>query len=372
MRVIIIANGFQVDYIQNLVPGLAKHITKVEFIGSDIYSFLGNSQIEFYNLRGSHDEHAGMMIKMTRIFKYYFRLMLFLIRSKATVVHIQWIRFELIDGVVFPIIIRLLGKKVVYTAHNVIPHDTSGKWVEFKFWMIYSLQNLILVHTNFIKNELLIRFKVKENRVVVVPHGVYRVQDNNEIDKVSARRELGIPEDKFVILFFGIVSKYKGYDLLVDASNLITDIDRCFFLVGGKINPDYRAEFDQISQRCREDSFKFLSKYLTEREVEICFKASDVCVIPYREASQSGVLFMAYAYGLPVIAPDIGGFKDDILYGKTGLLYSGVESASLAKAIDLATSVNFLQREDMKEYVDNTYSWDIIGANLAKIYFTLN
>ena len=368
MRVIIIANGFQEDYIQNLIPGVAKHITKIEFIGSDIYSFPDNSHIEFHNLRGSHDENAGVPRKAIRLFNYYIKLIWYLVKSKASVVHVKWVRFEWIDGVIIPFLIQLLGKKVIYTAHNVIPHNTSGWWWEFKFKRIYLQQDLILVHSTFIKDELIAKFGIRPEKVTVLSHGVYRVPDNKQIDKASAKKELGIPDDKFVVLFFGKISKYKGFDLLVKASELMKNTHDRFFLVAGKVNPDYKDEFDQIRQRCKDDSFLFLSKHLSEREVEVCFKASDVCVLPYREASQSGVLFMAYAYGRPVIAPNIGGFKEDIVLGKTGLLFSGAEEASLASVLDTASSVEFLDSKDMKEYVESTYSWDTIGKNLANIY----
>jgi len=111
-----------------------------------------------------------------------------------------------------------------------------------------------------------------------------------------------------------------------------------------------------------------IARHILEEEIELIFKAADLVVLPYTEASQSGVLFMSYAYGKPVIAPALGGFPDDIEIGKTGLLFEPFNAASLSAAIR-----NYVEHWNsdstyIKEFAQKNYSWDTSCECLVNIY----
>src|SRR5690554_5717531 len=145
MHITIIANGFQEDYIHNLLNHLVDKVDRLDFIGSPIYDRKKlDSRIVFYEFR-AHQEEKGALAKTLGTLNYYRKLLTHLFRTQSTIVHIQWLRFDFIEGVLISWIIQLMGKKTIYTAHNVLPHNKRGFLVETKFKLLYRVQNEILV-----------------------------------------------------------------------------------------------------------------------------------------------------------------------------------------------------------------------------------
>lgn len=106
--------------------------------------------------------------------------------------------------------------------------------------------------------------------------------------------------------------------------------------MAGKVSKDYQDSFEQIRAGISSNDIQITTKYLEDTEVEQHYKAADMVVLPYLEASQSGVMFISYAYGKPVIAPNFGGFPYDIELRKTGLLFEKQNTADLAAQIEKA------------------------------------
>ena len=120
------------------------------------------------------------------------------------------------------------------------------------------------------------------------------------------------------------------------------------------------------------DSIKITLRYIKDEEIEIYFKASDVVVLPYLEFSQSGVLFLAYSFGKPVIAPNIGNFSRDIINGKTGYIFKTGCSDDLSEKIclyfdNLGKNPVKLKKQ-IKEFSNKNYSWIRTGNELKKYY----
>jgi glycosyltransferase involved in cell wall biosynthesis len=373
-KIIIIANGFQEDYIVNLVQGLS-NFCEVEFIGSSIYlKYAFNSNVKIINLRGEHTEDVSKYAKFKRVLKYYFKLIQFLIFSKIKVVHIQWLRFNFIDGVALSLFARMIGKKVIYTAHDVVPHNFDTKYNRFLFHLVYYSQNSIIVHTDFIKQRLINEFKVKKDKINIVKHGVYDVFRTPDMNSEIARTRLGFKTDDFIILFFGIISEYKGIKLLLEAFNKLSiESDKTKLVIAGRIQKGHEESIQKILTDNANSNITTKIHYIENEEVEILFKASNVCVLPYLEASQSGVLFLSYGYGIPVIAPILGGFPDDVAEGKTGLLFETGNELSLIEAIRKAiVNFNFVEKEfnqNIKTFAYDNYSWNSSCEKLNTIYF---
>jgi glycosyltransferase involved in cell wall biosynthesis len=96
------------------------------------------------------------------------------------------------------------------------------------------------------------------------------------------------------------------------------------------------------------------------------FKAADVLVLPYKAIFQSGVLFLAYSFGLPVVATDVGSFREDIVKGQTGFLCRPDDPADLARAVrtyfasELYENLS-IRRRELKNYANRTYSWHAVA-----------
>ena len=76
------------------------------------------------------------------------------------------------------------------------------------------------------------------------------------------------------------------------------------------------------------------AEFIPDDETEVYFKAADVLVLPYRHIYQSGVLFLGYSFGLPVLAADVGSLKDEIVEGKTGFVFRPEDPVDLARTIE--------------------------------------
>ena len=372
-RVSIVANGFQYDYIINLNAGLSAYC-KVDLIGSDQYlKYQFGDNINFFNLRGNHNEDVAAGTKMLRMLKYYVRLLLYILGTKSKVIHVQWLRFYITDGVLFPLLARVFGKKAFYTVHDVLPHDKDTKLNRLIFKVIYKSQTKIIVHTAFIRNRLLNEFNIKENKIELVKHGVYKVNLSEDISYSSARKQFDIGENDFVFLFFGWIAKYKGLDILLASFNKIKkEHANIKLVIAGRVFPDYTEDFEKLMNNTEMSSIKTTIRHIENDEVEPLFKMANVTVLPYTEASQSGVLFMSYAYGVPVIAPDLGGFPYDIEQGKTGMLFHADKQDDLYNTLRDAMikypGYNVERVKNIQRYAADNYSWDASCKKLFTLY----
>ncbi|MFC1731939.1 glycosyltransferase family 4 protein [candidate division KSB1 bacterium] len=373
MYICIIANGFQVDYTTNLINSLPRYADKIDFIGSDLFpEDKINSTINFLNLRGDQSEDVSVYKKFIRVIKYYRKLFIYGIKYKPDVIHIQWLRFFVIDGMLFPILFKMFGHKVFYTAHDVLPHDKDNFILRITFKLIYKISNAIVVHTEFIKSRIVKEFNIKPDKILVVKHGVYQIKENKNIDQSIARNKLKINSKDLIILFFGRITKYKGLNLLLEAYKQLKKEYPVKLIIAGKPSDSYKKELSNLIEKYQDGTILFNIGFIEEDDMEILFKSADVTVLPYFEASQSGVLFMSYAFGIPVIGPDIGNFPNDIIDGKTGFVFNTGSIESIKEAIIRFHShwheSNKNAREYIKEYAKKTYSWDNAGRELVQFY----
>jgi glycosyltransferase involved in cell wall biosynthesis len=114
-------------------------------------------------------------------------------------------------------------------------------------------------------------------------------------------------------------------------------------------------------------------QFIPDSEMEVYFKAADVLVLPYKEIFQSGVLFLSYSFGLPVVATDVGSFREEITEGSTGFLCRPGDPTELAKAIDRYFDSELyrnlpIRRAKIREHVNSTHSWDTVGDLSCRAY----
>src|SRR5262249_11190298 len=148
----------------------------------------------------------------------------------------------------------------------------------------------------------------------------------------EARRELGLAGD--VVLFFGFVRHYKGLDTLLDAMPAILERRPSLTLVvAGEFYEPVRETRERIEKLGIKDCVRLYDRYLADEEVRRLFAAADVCTLPYRSATQSGVIQIAYAAGCPVIITRVGGLPEFVAEGKSGYTVPPEDPAALARAV---------------------------------------
>jgi glycosyltransferase involved in cell wall biosynthesis len=362
---------------------------RFDFVGGEeagTLARLGSPQVKALNLRGDQSADAGFRQKMLRILAYYGRLIRYAAAAKPEVFHIMWNnKFEFFDRTVLMLYYKLLGKKIVLTAHNVNAgkrdgHDSFLNRLTLKIQ--YRLCDHIFVHTARMQAELLGDFGVRESRTSIIPHGVNHTVPDTKLTGAAARRQLNLGERDKVILFFGYIAPYKGLEFLVAAFAELAREDKSYRLIiaGEPKSPKDRDYWRRIQETIARSpvSSQVTQKieYIPDADTELYFKSADVLVLPYIHIFQSGVLFLSYSFGLPVIAADVGALREEIIADKTGLVFEAKNVPQLAQMLqkyfggDLRRDLD-RRRQDIRDYADEKYSWKKIAALTTTVYARL-
>ena len=137
---------------------------------------------------------------------------------KPDIIHVQWIPL-VAEGVPVRVLVPRLAKrrgiKLVYTVHNLLPHD-SGPSLHKTFAEVYRLMDALICHTQETKDRLIEEFGLEDQKIWIIPHGPL-FYDYQPIDKSEAKRQLGFLPEHCLVLYQGLVRPYKGIDFLLDA-----------------------------------------------------------------------------------------------------------------------------------------------------------
>ena len=350
-RVSLLTGGGDKPYALGMGAALTSAGIHVDFIGSDDLSvpeLLHNPRINFLNLRGDQRADARPAGKILRVLRYYVKLVAYAATARPKLFHILWNnKFQLLDCTVLMVYYRLLGKRVVFTAHNVNAgkRDSNDSWLNrMSLNVQYRLSDHIFVHTDGMKSEMAFEFRIPDSKISVIPFGINNTVPNTLLSHPQAKGQLGISKDDKVLLFFGNIAPYKGLEYLIAAFNelLKQDSNYRLLIVGSPKGP--ATYWNQIRRGIETSGIadRVIEKieYVPDEETELYFKAADVLILPYTHVFQSGVLFLGYNFGLPAIAAGVGSLKEEIIEGDTGFVFRPKDSADLAAKIN-----NYFQSE---------------------------
>jgi glycosyltransferase involved in cell wall biosynthesis len=221
------------------------------------------------------------------------------------------------------------GGRVVYTAHNLDPHEATS-WPERRALRnIAQLADVVHAHDEVTANELARRFSRRE-RVSVIPHGHYIDAYPNTISRNEARARLDLPPDAFVFVCIGLLRPYKGLEELIPAFRALYETG-ARLLITGKAHDMRYAE--RLASLAGDDArIRLTPRFIPGDELQVYFNSADIAALPYRQITTSGAAILAFSFGAPVIAPAIGAFPD-LLNAKRGVLYQqGELEAALREA----------------------------------------
>jgi len=148
-------------------------------------------------------------------------------------------------------------------------------------------------------------------------------------------------------------------------------------IAGKAANQGYEAYVETVRQAIGGSAIRDRVieriEFIPDADTEMYFKAADALVLPYTEVFQSGVLFLAYSFGLPVIATSVGSFSEDIVDGQTGYLARSSDPADLAAAIDTYFSSDLFENLDSRRVqiandANARHSWDVVGDRTLHVY----
>jgi glycosyltransferase involved in cell wall biosynthesis len=154
------------------------------------------------------------------------------------------------------------------------------------------------------------------------------------LSKEAARKQLGLNDSAPVIMYFGLIRPYKGLDILIKAlGRLKGKIPGLHSLILGEAYEDVQQYRDLIQSEGVSDQVTFDNRFVPDDELPLYFAACDVLVLPYRTATQSGIVGIAFQMDRPVIATLVGGLGEYIEDGETGYLVPPEDPAALGDAI---------------------------------------
>jgi glycosyltransferase involved in cell wall biosynthesis len=248
-------------------------------------------------------------------------------------------------------ILRKHGVKVIFLCHNLFDHDAHG----FKRKVAESLLRQAdgyIVHAE--ESAALLRELRPEAPIMKRLHPIY----GHFPEAPTALKNRG----RLELLFFGLIRPYKGLDLLVEALGKLQDKD-VYLTVAGEVWGN-EAELRQQLAGYNAPNLDLHFGYASSEEAAQYFARADVVVLPYRSATASGVLSLAYNYGKPVLATRVGGLPDGIVESKTGWLVD-VSADALAEAIAHITRKN---AQDMAHDISSfcaAHSWEAFAAEVC-------
>ena len=373
------------SYALGLSTALMARGLALDFIGSDQVDgpeLHGHPLVRFLNLRGDQSPAAPGWRKALRLLRYYARLLAYAVRSEAKVFHILWNnKFEHFDRTVLMLFYRLCGRRVVLTAHNVNAAKRDGRDNALNRLTLraqYHLCDHVFVHTPRMRDELCADFAMPADRVSVIPFGINNTTPTTAMTGTQARQRLGLSEQDRVMLFFGQIAPYKGLEHLVAALPAAFDADPSLRLViAGKVKKGHEDYWRRIQAALAAPQLAARVhqriEHVPDADVEMYFKSADVLVIPYVHIFQSGVPFLAYSFGLPVIATDVGALRDDIVEGRTGLICRPNDPEDLGRAIEqFFAGAMYTRRDetrrDIREHANERHSWAKVAAISESVY----
>ena len=257
---------------------------------------------------GFHGIYEGNKIqKGIKYLRSFEELKRFVKENRFDVIHFQWYEIPFYEKFFYHSLKKLYkpGPKIVMTIHGIIPW-TKDKLKHMGLQFMYSEADAILVHSKPGVEHFKNSFKV-DCPIYMIPPAFRDEADYQPIDKAEARRILGLPQDKTILLSFGTVRDDKTIDLLYKAfPAALKRNPNLFLLSGGTLNVTEKEYYKQIAEECRKTGSAKIDFAYIEKELEgVYYSAADILVVPYSYISQSGVAYYGLLYDLPMIASDI-------------------------------------------------------------------
>ena len=336
-QIVLLSNGFQAEYELGFANGLASNGLEPLLVCSDkLLRERLHPGVRTINLRGSQDSSRRRWEKVRNILRYWRETFRLVRRSDVAAVHVIGL-FTLpwtVVGLAEALALRLASPRFVLTVHNLLPHGAHNAFNRWCFRLLYRLPHRLIVHTERMRRRLEAEFGVAATRVVVMEHGIDRLVSASPGAREWLSQRLDVPVGRPVVLFFGAVAPYKGLDILIDAfKRMPAGLGAVLVVAGQCRDATLRAQLRGLLEPLLGGgSARWFDGFVPEADVLHYFHAADVLAMPYRSIDQSGVVFMALATGLPVVASDVGSLADYVPL-TAGLVVPAGDSEALARGL---------------------------------------
>ncbi|VAX16054.1 Glycosyl transferase [hydrothermal vent metagenome] len=264
-------------------------------------------------------------------------------------------------------IVKKNGKtKILAICHNVIPHEKKPGDRAFTKFFFTAVDYFILL-SNSVKDDLL--SIVKKPNYKVLFHPVYS-NFGNSVSKTEAKRHIKTEEER-VLLFFGFIRDYKGLDVLLKAVAILKSQMRLKLIIAGEFYSNEDKYLKLIDELDLKNWVTLHNDFIPQDEVKYYFSACDVVVLPYKSATQSGIVQIANNFNKPMISTNVGGLGEVIKENQTGYLVEKENPEQLANAI-----LKYYNENKEEEFSNNIkserekYSWEVFVKEMLDLIET--
>lgn len=283
--------------------------------------FPGSSQYDFE----LQDVGAQRVVSTFNPFTYLFAALRFRKEQPDVFVSSYWMTF------MAPMMIFwtwLLPRRTIKIAiiHNLIPHEKRfyDTWLNRRFLLAY---DAFVVLSTAVKKEVLAL--KPDAKIILLPHPPYAL-DTPRLSKEQACAALNLDPDKKTLLFFGLIRSYKGLMELISAFEILGPDYQ--LLIAGEVYGDAAAYHHKL-QLLSNPNWRFDQRFIPEEEVATYFQASDLVVLPYLSATQSGVRALALSQQCPVLCTNVGGLAEGLEASNQGFELLETDPINFSKRI---------------------------------------
>lgn len=264
--------------------------------------------------------------------------------------------------------LSMLTRKIpkIFVCHNVFPHERFPL-DRFLTRTVLKKGKAYITHSAMDAEDLKSIVAAPNYETTVLPvHNSFKMKN---LTKSQARLDAEIPENKKILLFFGFVRDYKGLRHIINAMPEIVKFDSDIrLMIVGEFRSDKEHYLEQIKNLGVGNNIDIVDGYIPDSGIEKYFAASDLIVLPYESATQSGIVQIAYGFEKPVIATNVGGLPEVISDGKTGYIVEPKNPKALAEAV-----IRFFDENKSEEFTENVrkeayrYSWDRMNEVVLRL-----
>ena len=290
----------------------------------------------------------------------YLKLFWFLLKGNFDIIHIT----KPFDY--FAYILYTFRHKIVYSIHDPIDHSstTNKRYLFNKKLSVKLINNFIFFNGKQIEDFFKF-FKIKnlDKKILISNFSSYDCLKINDIN-------CNIPSKSY-ILFFGTINSYKGLEYFFPAMKRIHESDsNVSFIIAGKGN----YYFD-ISEYKSLDYIDIRNRYIPDEELAGLIKNCLFCVLPYVDATQSGVVMSAFAFNKPCVVTNVGSLPEMVVNNRHGLVIPPKDTTSIVESVihllENPESISIMSCNIEKDYHKGSYSWNSIAEKTIKFYNSL-
>lgn len=243
--------------------------------------------------------------------------------------------------------------------HNIVPHEKrlGDEWLT-KFYL--NQQHGFAVMSEIVQKDLL-KF-IPNAKYFLRPHPLYA--QFGEPKNVNFKSEHDLKETDKVLLFFGFIRKYKGLDLLLKAMKFLQEDYK--LIIAGEVYGDFKEYEEIINEYHLKDRIIRITRYIPDNEVADIFSNSDVCVLPYRTATQSGIASIAKYYELPMVVTPVGELPNEVEPLNTGVVTKDVTPECIAESIQ-ELFADYPQFKLNLNQVKQDQNWDNFASEIMSL-----